>query len=326
MKKTVFTIAAGKDVYLKYACNLAMSFLFWNKNTDIEFVLITDLSAPVPAQLKEQIKVFSLPAKSIGDGFSSKLILDRFLSEGQNLFIDADCLIYGDLNPIFQVFKGKPVSVIGHTITEGLDVGFCKNVSYLLERLQLSYYPIFCGSIYYFEKSEKLGEFFNYIKTLLGQYDDLGLTRLRGKENEEPLIAIAMSKFEFQPVPDKGTVKADRMFFNYNRKNVLSGAAHLWNDDSIPSPEYSKLTVSYPVIIHYNNRFTENYEYNSDAMRLKLVVLNQWMKTPANLVVSLFFDYPVAILERMKFQLKSVLRPLAHKILGVRAVKTSNRV
>jgi hypothetical protein len=324
MKKTVFTVAAGQKLYLDFAVNLAMSFIYWNKGNGISFVLITDLPEYIPKEISTRITVVKVNPDEIGQGFSSKLVLDKHLQSGQNLFIDADCLIYSDLNPVFDKLRGHTATVIGHTITEGIDIGFTYNVADLLQKLNLSYYPIFCGSVYYFEKNQLLLDFFDYSKNLLTVYDEIGLVRLRNKENEEPLIGLAMAKYNQMPYKDDGSIKSDRMHFDYCSKNILTGRRRLWVKNNPPKPFSSTLQEASPVVIHYNARYTEGHEYKSDVLRLRLIFKGYTL----TLVNSFVFVYEMLATGILTIEtiIKDTFRPIYRSLMGTRQVKKAQRM
>ena len=70
MKRTIITIAVGKELYVKYSSNLALSFLYWNKNNDIEFKLVTDLPHLIDERIKHSITVKAIKSSDIEIGFS----------------------------------------------------------------------------------------------------------------------------------------------------------------------------------------------------------------------------------------------------------------
>ena len=328
MKRTIITIAVGKELYVKYASNLALSFLYWNKNNDIEFKLVTDLPHLIDERIKHRINIIAVKPSDIEIGFSSKLSLINFLNKGANLFIDADCLIYGDVSEVFNQFKHYQISAVGHTITSGLNTAFVKNMTTTLNELKLEYFPIICGSVYYFnnEDAKVTSQFFSYAQQLKLKYEDLGLIKLRNTENEEPLFALSMSKFQFKPLKDTGRLKADRMFYEHNMKNILTGKAYLSNIDDLPIPLYCKLKEAFPLIIHYNARFTDFYEYKSDVKRLELVILKKYSIKKAEFYVTLFIEWPSILKIKILNLTKETFRPIYRKIFGIRKVKKSIRV
>lgn len=328
MTRTIITIAVGKELYVKYASNLAMSFLYWNENSDIEFTLVTDLPHLIDDKIKNRITVKPINHSDVDAGFSSKLSLINFLNKGANLFIDADCLLYGNVAEIFDQFKSHQISAIGHTITSGLNTAFIKNIAKTLNELNLDYFPVFCGSIYYFnhENAELTSQFFSYAQQLKLRYENLGLIKLRNTENEEPIFALSMSKFQFKPIKDTGKLKADRMFYHHNEKNILTGKAHLFNSGISPIPVYSKLNEAFPLIIHYNARYTDFHEYKSDVKRLELVMLKNHSINYADFYVKLFIEWPGIIKLKIKYLIKGTFRPVYRRIFGIRKVEKSLRV
>jgi hypothetical protein len=322
MSKRVVTIATGNKTYIDMACNLAMSFLMWNDNLTIKFVLVTDRVDYLPQRLRDNIDIVEINPGELGDGFSAKLQMDKFGCSGQNLFIDADCLVYGNLEPVFDHFKGHDVSVVGYNRTEGKDIGFCKDIRTVMSNTGINYFPLLCGSVYYFEKGELATKIFAHARSLLQSYEEIGLVPLRGKANEEPLMAISMAKFDQQPVNDTGQIKADRMFYEYLKTNVIKGKAHLWNNKDVPVPEYSELMQATPVIVHFNAAHAESFEYESEVIRLKKVFLEDHSITAANLLAFIRSVFP----GKLSKILKDIFRPVYRAVFGYRKIQLSKRL
>src|SRR5436190_21376165 len=93
-ERAVLTIAAGKPLYLQLALNLARSFLFWHRNSEIRFWIATDQPCELDPSL-EQVGLIRLKPGQLPQGFSSKLHLDTLAPARQTLFVDADCLCFG---------------------------------------------------------------------------------------------------------------------------------------------------------------------------------------------------------------------------------------
>jgi hypothetical protein len=321
-EKAILTIATSKKMYVDMACNLAMSFLLWNDPTEIKFSIITDCPQFIPQKLKEKISIIEISPGELGEGFSAKLHIERFSPARHTLFIDSDCLVYGNLNTVFDLFKGRSLSAIGYKRYEGLDVGFCNDISKVIAYNNIEYFPLLCGSVYYFEHNDKTSRIFDHARSLVKTYHDMGLISLRGKENEEPLMAISMAKFNEEPVNDTGFVKADRMFYEYLETNIIRGKARLWNEKNIPVPEYSILKEANPLIVHFNAAYAESFEYESEVFRIKKVFLQNWNKEIANIYAYLTSTAP----GKFKKTTKDILRPVYKSIFGHRKIKTSNRI
>ncbi len=84
----------------------------------------------------------------LGEGFSSKLLLDRFAPASQTLFIDADCLCMASLAGVFTRFSGQSVAVLGGRISTGEWFG---DVASTCARAGVLALPKFNGGMYYLE-------------------------------------------------------------------------------------------------------------------------------------------------------------------------------
>lgn len=317
-QRSVITIATGKPYYIDLAVNLARSFLYWHPESEIQFWLVTDQPKLVPKEVADSIHIKSIDPNQYGTGFSTKLYLDEFAQTKYTLFIDADCLVYGNLEKVFDKFEGSAVSAIGDNVTAG---DFFCNVAQVIKQLDIVYMPRFVGGIYYLEKNEVSKNVFSQARKLLPSYDKLGLIRLRGKENEEPLVALGMSHFSQKTIPEDGNIKADRMFYHHINTNVLSGKAKLWNNNKYPQGAYFQINESHPIIVHYNASYAENYEYLTEAHRLYLYSKLQ-SKLLANVTSYLQYTIP----GKLKEGIKNALRPLYHALFGYRSVSISKRV
>ena len=310
--RKVLTIATGKPIYIQMAANLARSFKWWHKDSDIKFVIATDQAQLIPPDLSD-IQIIKLEPEQYGKGFSPKLNLDRFVSAKQNIFIDADCLCYGSLESVFDKFGEHSVSVIGDTISQG---DFFGDVSRICEQFHVKSIPRFVGGLYYFDNGEISKKVFDTARSLEQKYDQIGLIRLRGHANEEPLIAIAMALHGQTPIIDDGSIKAERM--SYQQKivsDVINGKAKMCNQTD-KFPTWVNLTKAEPLIVHFNGHYINCEPYKSEVIRLKKVVVDGWLDIFAKIYTRLLITLPETII----LYLKNTLRPIFRRLFGTRKV------
>ena len=320
MDKAVMTIATGKPIYLKMAVNLARSFKVWHSQSSIRFVLVTDQKRAIPSDLSD-IEVIEIKPGEYGKGFVSKLHLDIFAPAKQTLFIDSDCLCVGPLEPVFDKFKGRAVSVIGDIIKEGNCWG---DVSSICRAFKIDWLPKFVGGIYYLEKGDMAKQVFASARRLESKYDEAGLLRLRGMPNEEPLVAIAMAMHGQKPITEDGSIKADLLFYPSKVKvDVFGGKASLWNlPESRKYNHHWPLRESRPLVVHFNCSFAERRYYAREAVRLEKVMSKGWPLAMASLYADITQNVPELVVEGVK----DLLRPGYRRLLGTREVKKSNRL
>lgn len=320
-QRNVLTIATGKPLYLNLAVNLARSFYYWNKDENIGFYLATDMPDQLPADVKPYINLIVLKKGELGEGFSPKLHLDKLAPAGHTLFIDSDCLIYGKLARVFELFKGHAVSVIGNHVSEGEWFG---DTAAICKKIGVGSIPKFNGGIYYLEKGDKATQVYQKARELETQYDEIGFIRLRGRPNDEVIMALAMAFNNQMPIPDDGTIMSDPQACRGKYHiDVIKGETNLVN---LPPPHklhqswYPFHTVS-PLVVHFLGYYTLHYPYKLDTYKLKKLAesnLNLWNMAYGRLSI----EYS----ERFKEFLKDVLRPIFHSLFGARRVKQSERI
>lgn len=303
------------------AVNLARSFILWNKGSGINFYIATDLAVYLPDDIKPYTNIITLKPGEMGKGFSPKLHLDKLAPAGQTLFIDSDCLIYGNLLPVFGQFKGHAVSVIGNYIQEGEWFG---DVASICKKFQVNHLPKFNGGIYYIEPGDTAKKVYEKARQLEIQYDEIGFVRLRGRPNDEVLMALAMQLHNQIPVTDDGSILAE--FVNFQSgilSDLVNGVAELYNKPGHPG--FNKkwhLTISRPLVVHFLGHHNQVLPYTREVKLLQYIFNNGYGITMARFLTNLRITLPA--LTTVYF--KQLFRPVFRLFVGTRSVKTSERV
>jgi hypothetical protein len=318
-RRAVLTLALGKPYYTGLAVNLARSFAQWNDLEEIEFHLVTDHPEHVPDDLAG-VHVRAARPGEFGAGFATKLHLDRIAPGRQTLFVDADCLVVGPLGPVFDRFAGRPVAVPGTVITEGQ---FSGDVAAVSRRLGIPGMIQFVGGIYYLEPGPRCSAVFDEARALEREYDELGLVRLRGVPNEEPLLSIAMVRHGLEPVQEDGTIKADALCYpSVIEVDVFRGAARLENDPADPLGfRHWETDEARPVIVHFNCSFAERDPYLREVERLRRVRGAGWP-----LAAATAYAWAAALPRAFASRAKDVLRPMYRRLFGTRPIAASPRM
>jgi len=303
------------------AANLARSFFWWHPDTDIIFRIVTDNKDLLPADVLKRVEIFSINAGEFGQGFSTKLHLDKLADEGQTLFIDSDCLVYGNLDPVFKKFEGHPVSVVGNYIATGEWFG---DIGSVCKQFNIPHLPKFNGGVYYLEKSEAAERVYETARTLEKRYDEIGFVRLRHRPNDEVLMALAMELNRQVPIMDDGSILAEFVNFQSGIKSdLLNGTAELYNDAANPAyQENWHLTIAKPALVHFLGHYNQITPYIKEVKQLKYVFTNKFRPNTAKLLT--FFR--VTLPFETKSYFKKTLRPVYHSLFGTRKIKISERI
>lgn len=321
MQRNIITIATGKQLYVDLAINLYHSFLWWHPGTDITFYIITDQPGLIKTLRNDSLKIITVKQGELGEGFSPKLHIDKLAPEGQTLFIDSDCLIFGKLDRVFEIFKGRAVSVIGAYISNGEWFG---DIDTICKQFNVHQIPKFNGGIYYLEKGDKASAVYTKARELETSYDEIGFKRLRNRPNDEVIMALAMQLEGQSPVIDDGTVMSDPQacpggYFI----DVINGKRWLLNPPP-PDPRHRSwypFEKVNPLVVHFLGYYTQHFPYRLQTYRLNKALMNNlflWNEIAGRLII----QYP----EQLKNVFKNIFRPAFHSIFGTRKIKQSDRI
>lgn len=319
--RAVITLATGKPVYIKMAVNLARSFKWWHKKSNIRFYIATDRRDLIPGDLHD-VGIIDIQPGQYGYGFSPKLYLNRLAPAEKTLFVDADCLCVGSLEGVFDLFAGHDVSVVGGYISNGEWFG---DVQAICRQFGVAALPKFNGGVYYLEKGEMSERVYRTAQELEPRYDDIGLVRLRNKPNEELLMAIALALHQQMPIPDDGSILSDPQACpGKMHVDVLRGESCLIN----PAPPDPRHQTWYPfsrvnpVLVHFLGHHTNQYPYLREESKLALAVRKRLPVCMADAWATITRTIPLVSLTVAK----DLLRPVYRRLVGVRPVAPSDRM
>lgn len=318
--RAILTLAVGKPIFAKVAATLERSVRYWNAGNGIRFVIATDMPDELPADVREHAEVLVLRPGQYGEGFSPKLHLDEMAPAARTLFVDADCLCVGGLASVFDRFAGCPVGVVAGRIERGEWFG---DVSAICQAMTLPALPKFNGGIYYIESGSRASSVFATARALEPRYDELGLVRLRGRPNDELLMAIALAVHGLWGIPEDGSIMAEPLNFGCGLEvDVLAGQAALYNTPGHPSFNAQwPLHVGRPLLVHFLGYHIDRVPYTAEALKLEKVLGAGWTASAARLYANATRTLP----SRMVTRTKDALRPAYHRIFGTREVAPSSR-
>lgn len=319
VSKAVLTLGLGKPLYTRMASTLARSFHRWHRDSEIQFVVATDQPSEIPSDVKKIADILSVDPGQLGTGFSPKLHLDKLAPADKTLFVDADCLVTGSLDPVFERFKGRSVSTVGRMISEG---DWWGNVAERCEKVGVDEVPLLVGCVYYLEDDATAEEVYDTARSLENRYDQLGLIPLRGAPNEEPLVSLGMALHGQKPIPDDGRVKADAMSYPSGIEVDVFEGTSLFEDYTDQENLTGTLREARPVIAHFNDTYAEKPPYTHEAAKLQKVQAEGWPVWVAEMYATCYRTIPHRSFETAK----DVIRPLYRSLFGKRSVKENPRI
>jgi hypothetical protein len=195
-ERGVVTIAIGQTKYIEQAKDLGRSLIV--NSPRISRGIITD------SDDRELLDLFPirgfLPEEARRcRGVEVKLYLDQMTPFKETLFLDADTLVFSELENIWETFRTTSFGPFGSCVSE-LPAYWLSDSKEFAAKHRLDYFVSFNGGLYYFQSDAASRSVFHTARQLAVRYDELGFTRLNGGVNEEPLFSVAMAIHGIKPV------------------------------------------------------------------------------------------------------------------------------
>jgi hypothetical protein len=195
VKRLVLTVGRGKPKYAEMALGLGRSLSLIGDPEPR--AVVSDLSG-FPWEPHFQ-QVLPAPGKRSA---LDKLLGLELTDADAILSIDADCLAFRRLGPIFDYCKGKGFAIVGHFQSEGTWHG--ADVAAVCRDLGVPKIPSFNGGLIYYERTPQTLELIQEMKRIEREFDQTGFERFRGGASEEVCVLLAMAKTGYgEVVPDE---------------------------------------------------------------------------------------------------------------------------
>jgi len=244
----------------------------------LSLALVTDSTKPGLKKVFDHI----IPVdKSFGTGLVQKIHLDRYSPFDETIFIDADCTIIEPIEHLFDQFAKRFVSSLSFREDGREDLTVFGDVESLKRKLELKTVFNLHGGLIYFIRSSTTTEVYDTARALLPRYDELGLQRLAGEENDEPLLALAMAKYGQATLTRDGSrivtpLKHSGVF----RIDVLNQTCHLrWGEHFFE-----------PSIIHWTRHFIGHFHYRREARKLRIYATGLFPAFMVNVLVNIAYN------------------------------------
>lgn len=257
MSRGFITIATGKDHYYKIAANLLLSYRYYSSDPE-PFAIIADRKNQY-TDLFDQVIIMEDPCFSYVD----KLRLPEYVPFDETIFIDADCLVYKDLNDYWKMFRDAgSFSCFGENYPLDYKYGWFRKEDTGIYRERVQYIPSFVGGVYYLRKTDELEVFYELVKHIIPTYHDY---RFRQFEDvcDEPVYALAMSVCGFRTAGEKSP---DICFYPHTTYFESDIAAGKVNYNSIYLKERGIIPEAY--MVHWGTGNTYRLPYLLEEYRL----------------------------------------------------------
>lgn len=301
-KKGFITIATGNEEYYRLASNLLHSYRYFCKEP-LPFAILCDRENTFTDEFDDVI----LFENGATNSYLDKLSLGEYLPYDTTIFIDADCLAYGDLNQLFQFFENADdFSCFGRVLSLDDKTGWFEyqNLGSLKERV--SYVVGLHGGIYYMRKGEICRRIFDTAKELVPDYPKF---KFKGKfENpgDEPLVALSMAVNGCHPIPfQQSAICCYWEYVDHMLIDITEGKASFKSD-----------TEKYTILLHWGTRYTRSLLYKQQVELLNILETHGEENSKSIEKCKAYYNSLMAAERRKKFFIR--IKNKIKRILGVK--------
>ncbi|MBO5461789.1 MAG: hypothetical protein J6A49_00610 [Clostridia bacterium] len=264
MTKGFITVATGNEQYYKIAQNLLRSYRFTTKEP-LPFAVLCEEENEYTKEF-DVVKVYPEATRSYLD----KLEMFDLLPFDINIFIDADCLVFNDINRLFDIFENADdFCCYGRVLPLDDKTGWFEydNLNDDLKS-QIDYVVGLHGGIYYMRRTEKTKKVLDDAKTFSKNYADY---KFKGKfqtPGDEPVVALSMAVNKCKPI-------------THDLSSIICWWEHenLFKLDITNNYAYCKPLNTVTDIIHWGTRFTKSIPYLKEVSVLELKLQGADLKT-----------------------------------------------
>ena len=249
MNRGFVTIATGDERYYDMARTLLRSYRQSCKSPH-KFALIADRQNEYTSEFDDVI-ILEHPSYSWMD----KLSLIKECPYEETIFIDADCLVYQDINFLWDLFsEADDFSCFGKVLPIESEEGwFKKDVQKLY---QIHFITHLHGMLYFIRKSESIAEMGEWCEKIINDYKEISFKAFNDVLADEPVFALAMSIMNFKPIDRKPEYYCFVPFATKLSTDYFHRKVHYTN------PKDGAVNSCF--IVHWGNKNTLKYQYRAD--------------------------------------------------------------
>lgn len=256
MTKGFITIATGAEEYYVLARNLLRSYRNFCGEA-LPFAILCDRENAYTAEFDH---VITFP-DGASNSYLDKLCLAEFAPYDVTVFIDADCLAYGDLNILFDHFQSADdFSCFGRVLPLDDKTGWFE-YEYLGDlQSRVNYVVGLHGGIYYMRRGEMSRKVLADARSFVPDYAGFHFKGKFSTPGDEPLVALSMAVNQCRPIPF-----------------IPEDICCYWEHEGKMSLDIAHGAASCPRggdnirLVHWGTRFTRELVYRKQAALLEIL-------------------------------------------------------
>lgn len=188
MTRGFITIATGADLYFQLARNLLLSYKLFC-DAPMPFAILCDKENECTA-LFDKVILF----QKTGHPYFDKFALLKLSPYDETIFIDADCLAYGNLNEFWEYFaNAEDFSAAGTNYPIDSDRGLFRKEDLGVYADRVHWKPDIHGGLYFIRKGALCDNIYEDCQNIAAHYDDFQWPDYCAPYADEPILSLAMA-------------------------------------------------------------------------------------------------------------------------------------
>lgn len=193
MQQGFVTIATGNERYYRMARNLLRSYR-QNCREQMRFALIADRHNEYTEEFDDVVIL-----ESATNSWLDKLALLKYCPYNENIFIDADCLIYKDINFFWNLFsEAGDFSCFGKAFPLGSKEGWFYDQA--AEVYPIHFLTHLHGMLYFIRRGETINQMYALCQDIMTNYHSIKFKYFNDRLADEPVFALAMAILNLRPI------------------------------------------------------------------------------------------------------------------------------
>jgi hypothetical protein len=277
----ILTIANGAPQYHEMAKSLARSIRRFSPG--IPLAIVTDRPDIVGGYFDHVIEIDPSRGKSV----RQKLFIDLYTPFVKTLFIDSDCIVFGDLAYAFAELEGGK-NIISDDIYD-LSVSNPREIDFQLLHKKTGHDKLygFNGGVYYVEKGTPSEQVFQQGRLIDRQFDQYGIPVFREDEaNDEYILAVAIALCGCPLVPVTRQLMQIPLGLSGRLKlDVILGKSEFvaWGKPVNPA------------MVHFCGYFRDWPIYERECGKLRILESQRWWSGPMAACFGVLFDLSLVL-------------------------------
>lgn len=294
------TVATGNERYYRMARNLLRSYRM-SCSAPMRFAIIADCHNEYTAEFDDVI-ILENATKSWMD----KMALLTDCPYEENIFIDADCLVYHDINFYWDLFEdADDFSCFGKTLPLDSKEGWYTNQASQIFPIQSIIH--LHGTAYFVRKSQTIDRMYSLCNDIIAKYHQVQFRDFNDRLADEPIFALAMGIMGLKPIMRKQEYYcfvpwAVKLSTNYLTRNIrYLNPGEAW--------------CSYCVLLHWGNVNTGKATYITEVHKM------HYLLSGKNNKLYKFFMYDMNVyygIHRVKDGIKELSNKLRWSLFRMR--------